>query len=142
MKRLVRRTGATIVLGMAMLAAGVAAGQEWREISGPITNEVQKEGWKVGFPGKGTAGVGVEPASGSLFVMVSDLGLWKSADQGATFQRVITQANGKPFRIGGRCETGGTFKLGWFGNYAWDPSHRVLYASRMGTPAYALTLEK
>ena len=54
---------------------------------------------KPGYPGK-TAGVTVDPATGDVYMVVSDQGLWKSTDKGETFERVDGKA------IGGRCETG------------------------------------
>jgi hypothetical protein len=32
------------------------------------------------------------------------------------------------------------FSPNWFGCYAWDPIHRILYASAMGNPVYKLRL--
>ena len=59
------------IAGMVALAA-LAAEPEggWQEISGPIMDQIQKDGLKIGFPG-GTAGVGVEPSSGDVVVMVT-----------------------------------------------------------------------
>lgn len=68
---------------------------EWVSISEPVTSKL-----KVGYPGKGTAGVAVDPATGAVFMVVSDQGLWKSTDQGASFSRIDNK------NIGGRCETG------------------------------------
>jgi photosystem II stability/assembly factor-like uncharacterized protein len=45
--------------------------------------------------------VAVDPADGAVFMVVSDQGLWRSADGGGSFERV---ADGKT--VGGRCETG------------------------------------
>lgn len=66
----------------------------WVAISQEVTAQV-----KPGYPGK-TAGVTVDPATGDVFMVVPDQGLWKSADHGKTFERI----DGK--KIGGRCETG------------------------------------
>jgi len=51
------------------------------------------------YPGK-TAGVTVDPATGDVYMVIPDQGLWKSTDHGATFARVDDK------KIGGRCETG------------------------------------
>lgn len=67
---------------------------EWVNISDPITSQV-----KPGYAGP-TAGVVVDRASGAVFMVVNDQGLWKSTDRGQSFRRVD---NGN---IGGRCETG------------------------------------
>jgi photosystem II stability/assembly factor-like uncharacterized protein len=63
-------------------------------ISDPVTSRVQP-----GYAGP-TAGIVVDRASGAVFLVVNDQGLWKSTDQGATFARVDGGS------IGGRCETG------------------------------------
>ncbi|HTD86600.1 MAG TPA: hypothetical protein VK850_08480 [Candidatus Binatia bacterium] len=36
---------------------------------------------------------------------------------------------------------GFSFSANWFGCYAWDPVHRIVYASAMGNPVYALRLD-
>ena len=77
---------------MSFLAAASAG--EWVNISDEVTAQV-----KPGYAGP-TAGVTVDPASGDVFMVVSDQGLWKSSDQGKTFARVDDK------NIGGRCETG------------------------------------
>ena len=75
-----------------------------------IAQEIEKAKWTVistdvlaqvkpGYPGK-TAGVTVDPASGDVFMVVPDQGMWKSSDQGAKFDRIDDK------KIGGRCETG------------------------------------
>ncbi len=66
----------------------------WTLISQSVTAQV-----KPGYPGK-TAGVVVDPASGELYMVVPDQGLWKSTDHGQSFARVDGMV------IGGRCETG------------------------------------
>src|SRR5438105_8689666 len=67
---------------------------EWVNISEPVTSQV-----KPGYAGP-TAGVTVDRASGDVYMVVNDQGLWKSSARGKTFAR----ADGKT--IGGRCETG------------------------------------
>ena len=67
---------------------------EWANISDPVTAPL-----KPGYGGP-TAGVVVDRASGDVFMVVSDLGLWRSSDHGATFARCDEKT------IGGRCETG------------------------------------
>jgi len=67
---------------------------DWVNISDPVTSQV-----KPGYAGP-TAGVVVDRANGNVFMVVNDQGLWRSADQGKTFER----CDGKT--IGGRCETG------------------------------------
>jgi hypothetical protein len=67
---------------------------EWVNISDSVTSTV-----KPGYAGP-TAGIIVDRASGDVFLVVNDQGLWRSSDHGATFARCDNQA------IGGRCETG------------------------------------
>ena len=80
---------------LAFLALTIAAhAGEWVNISDPVTAPL-----KPGYGGP-TAGVVVDRVSGDVFMVVSDLGLWRSSDHGATFVRCDEK------NIGGRCETG------------------------------------
>lgn len=86
-------------LGFALLLSPLAAARsedkgKWVPISDGVTAKV-----KPGYPGK-TAGVTVDPASGDVYMVVPDQGLWKSTDGGENFERVDGKA------VGGRCETG------------------------------------
>jgi hypothetical protein len=76
-----------------------AQGGQWVNISDPVTDQLQKDGKKIGYPGL-AAGITVDPASGDVYMVICDQGLWKSTDTGKTFARID---GGK---IGGRCETG------------------------------------
>jgi photosystem II stability/assembly factor-like uncharacterized protein len=87
---------AGVVCAFVNLAAVGAAG--WTEISAEVLQKLKDEGKKLDWP-QGTAGVGVDPATGDVFMVVPGQGLWKSGDQGKTFARVDGGA------IGGRCET-------------------------------------
>lgn len=79
----------------ALLALTIAAhGGDWMNISDSTTATL-----KPGYGGP-TAGVAVDRAGGDVFMVVSDLGLWRSGDHGATFARCDEK------NIGGRCETG------------------------------------
>ena len=78
---------------LATLISSAFAG-EWVNISDPVTAQL-----KPGYGGP-TAGIVVDRVSGDVFMVVSDQGLWRSRDHGATFARCDDQA------IGGRCETG------------------------------------
>lgn len=77
-----------------LFAAAHACAGEWQNISEPVTSQV-----KPGYAGP-TAGVTVDRATGAVFMVVNDQGLWRSTDRGATFARCDGKA------IGGRCETG------------------------------------
>src|SRR5581483_4285123 len=99
-----RRTGAQVccLAGLCVFFARPAPAQQsaaWVNISDAVVNPLIKSGTKIPWPG-GTAGVAVDRASGDVYMVVTGLGLWRSADHGQTFARV---AEGK---ISGRCETG------------------------------------
>ncbi|MDB6151660.1 MAG: BNR/Asp-box repeat protein [Chthoniobacteraceae bacterium] len=83
----------TLTLTFLCLSTAAFAG-EWLNISDSVTTRV-----KPGIYGP-TAGITVDRVNGDLFMVVNDQGLWRSHDQGATFER----CDGKT--IGGRCETG------------------------------------
>lgn len=70
----------------------------WVEVSMPVLKKLEQENRKISWPGK-TAGVAVDPATGHVFMIVPGQGIWKSQDQGSTFNR-IDQG-----QVGGRCET-------------------------------------
>ena len=67
---------------------------KWIPISESVTSKV-----KPGWPGL-TAGVTVDPASGDVFMVIPDQGIWRSSDHGQTFERADKG------EVGGRCETG------------------------------------
>jgi photosystem II stability/assembly factor-like uncharacterized protein len=77
-----------------ILLVHVAPAGDWTNISDPVTATV-----KPGYAGP-TAGIVVDRASGDVFLVINDNGLWKSSDRGASFARCDDGA------IGGRCETG------------------------------------
>ena len=95
------------MLAAILLSVLAAHAAEWVNISDAVTAPL-----KPGYGGP-TAGVTVNPANGDVFMVVSDLGLWKSSDHGATFARVDDK------NIGGRCETG------WALNF--DPAGQRLF---------------
>jgi hypothetical protein len=72
-------------------------------------------------------------ADENAMVVVGEDGVFRSSDAGATWKRV---AGLKPN------EDGFQFTPDWFGCYAWDPVHQVLYASSMGNPVYRLALRE
>jgi hypothetical protein len=82
-------------------------GQHWEEISATLLAELQGKGITPPYPGK-TGGVSVDPATGEVYLVICNNGMWKSADHGATFARC------DGMQIGGRCETGGAMQ--------WDPA--------------------
>jgi len=91
---------------MALLAllsdAPAASGQEkgrWVNVSDSVVAKLAKEGKKPGIYGP-TSGVAVDSTNGDVYLIINDQGLWKSVDQGASFERIDQGA------ISGRCETG------------------------------------
>jgi len=98
-----------LVLGGALLALALAlaisapaeqgAKGRWVNISDSLIVKLAGEGIKPGYAGP-TAGIAVDPASGDVYLVVNDQGLYRSTDKGTTFARV---ADGKT--VGGRCET-------------------------------------
>ncbi len=76
------------------MTCALARGGEWVNISDAVTS-----GLKPGYAGP-TAGVAVDRKDGGVYMVVNDLGLWRSADHGAAF----AQCSGKD--VGGRGETG------------------------------------
>ncbi len=86
----------TLLLALSLMSAALATpAAEWVNISDPFTSSLPKPG--TYGP---TAGVVVDRASGNVFMVVSDYGIWRSSDHGKTFARVDDKT------IGGRCETG------------------------------------
>ena len=105
-------SGAVVLIAGLVLAGTVAAaerttapsatspvGDKWANISQDVVDKLVKEGKKLGF-GNNTAGVGVDRTTGDVYMIVSDQGLWKSADKGKTFA-LLAEA-----KAGGRAETG------------------------------------
>jgi len=71
----------------------------WVNISDPVIADLAKQDLKPGYAGP-TSGVVADRTTGDVYMVVNDLGLWKSTDRGRSFARV---ADGKT--VGGRCET-------------------------------------
>lgn len=89
-----------LLFAATLLGAASAPPQgDWVPLSDGLLDQIEKQGLKPAWPGK-TTGVFVDRATGEAFVAVPGLGLWKTADRGATFARADGGA------VGGRCETG------------------------------------
>jgi photosystem II stability/assembly factor-like uncharacterized protein len=92
-----------------LIAAGLAASVvspaaepskgQWINISDALVAKLTGEGAKPGYAGP-TAGVAVDPASGDVFLIINDQGLYRSSDRGTTWARCDGKA------VSGRCETG------------------------------------
>ena len=63
---------------------------KWVPISANVLAKV-----KPGYPGK-TAGVAVDPATGDVYMVIPDQGIWKSTDRGETFARVVGRRRPAP----------------------------------------------
>lgn len=94
------RNYSAALLGASLFVAAPAATEEpaWQEVSAPVLEKLENEGKKLDWPG-GTAGVAVDATTGTLFMVVPGQGIWRSRDQGTSFERVDGGV------IGGRCET-------------------------------------
>jgi photosystem II stability/assembly factor-like uncharacterized protein len=72
-------------------------------------------------------------ADENSMMVIGDGGVHLTRDAGQSWTRV---AGLQPKAAG----AGFSMAPNWFGCYAWDPIHHVLYASSMGNPAYQLDL--
>jgi len=79
--------------------AGETVEKRWVSISDGVLAKLKEQNIKPSWPGK-TTGVVVDRTSGDVFMIVTGLGVWRSSDRGATFERVDGGT------VGGRCETG------------------------------------
>src|SRR5947209_3988783 len=100
---------AAFAFSVALIPIRAAEKGKWISISDDVIAKLGREGKKIGWPGL-TGGVGVDRTTGDVHMMVCDNGLWKSSDQGKTFERVDGGA------IGGRCETGFAMDIDPSGN--------------------------
>jgi photosystem II stability/assembly factor-like uncharacterized protein len=110
------------MLVLLFVLGGSANAADWQAVAGDL---IAKE--KPGFGG--LSGVAVDHATGTLFVNLSDRGVFRSGDQGKTWERV-----GKEFK--GRTE--------WPGCLMLDPtgkSKRLLCATVYGGPVAIASLE-
>lgn len=89
-----------LALGSTLFAPPARADDkgQWVPISETLMAKIGPELKKQNYGP--TAGVMVDPSTGDVYMVVSDAGLWKSSDQGKTFERVDNKT------VSGRCETG------------------------------------
>jgi hypothetical protein len=85
--------------GVLLLADRAPAAETWTDISTPLIEKLKSQGVKLAWPG-GCSGVVADRVTGSVVVKVVGGGLWSSADQGATWQRIDGGT------VSGRDETG------------------------------------
>jgi photosystem II stability/assembly factor-like uncharacterized protein len=79
-------------------ASAQAAGT-WTDISSPLLARLTNSGVKLGWPG-GCSGVAVDRLTGAVTIKVVGCGLWRSPDQGRTWERIDHDT------VSGRDETG------------------------------------
>lgn len=84
---------------VALLGSPLQAAETWQDVSTPLVEDLQSKGIKLGWPG-GCAGVVANRLSGEVVIKVVGQGLWRSPDQGVTWQRLGDNT------ISGRDETG------------------------------------
>ncbi len=105
--------------GVAVLLATSAQAAGWMDISGALLGRLTNSGAKPAWPG-GCSGVVANRQTGAIIIKVVGCGLWRSSDQGATWERIDED------HVSGRDETGwatsadqntpnpdGQFLLGW-----------------------------
>ena len=98
----------------------------WIAADGLLTSKDKGATWtKVGDACPGTIGPMFDPKDETHLAVAGAKGIYESADGGKTW-RLVTALPEK-FDVP---------RPGWFTNVAWDPSHGVFYASRMGKPAF------
>src|SRR5438552_3008074 len=83
-----------LILGIfPALALAQQPAANWLNISNPIVQQLTDSGKKIAWPGQ-TAGVAVDPATGDVYMIIPDQGIWKSSDRGATFSRAYSCESG------------------------------------------------
>ncbi len=82
-----------------LLPAFVQAADTWTDISSPLLERLTNSGTKLAWPG-GCSGVVANRLTGEVTIKVVGAGLWRSADQGKTWNRIDSDT------ISGRDETG------------------------------------
>jgi photosystem II stability/assembly factor-like uncharacterized protein len=83
----------------ALLPASIPAAETWTDISCSLLERLTNSGTKLAWPG-GCSGVVADRLTGEVTIKVVGAGLWRSSDQGKTWQRVDQET------ISGRDETG------------------------------------
>jgi photosystem II stability/assembly factor-like uncharacterized protein len=98
--RVLWRALVPVVVGVSvLLTTSVQAAATWTDISSPLLDRLTNSGAKLAWPG-GCSGVVVNRLTGDLTIKVVGCGLWRSSDQGKTWQRIDGDT------ISGRDETG------------------------------------
>ena len=99
--RALRRGGVFAFAGFVavLLTPPILAAESWTVISGSLLERATNSGAKPAWPG-GCSGVVVNRLNGEVTIKVVGCGLWRSANQGKTWQRIDHDT------ISGRDETG------------------------------------
>src|SRR5262245_19874159 len=75
------------------------AADQWKDITSPLLERLTNNGAKAAWPG-GCSGVVVNRTNGDVTIKIVGLGLWRSSDKGANWNRIDSDT------ITGRDETG------------------------------------
>src|SRR5205809_591353 len=74
-------------LALAIQSSALHAAEQWVDISTQLLAKMTNNGVKLGWPG-GCSGVVANRLNGNIVIKVVGQGLWRSADQGANWQRI------------------------------------------------------
>jgi photosystem II stability/assembly factor-like uncharacterized protein len=94
-----RRHALLVLGGVAVLFATSAQAAGWMDISGALLERLTNSGAKPAWPG-GCSGVVANRETGAIIIKVVGCGLWRSSDQGVTWERIDED------HVSGRDETG------------------------------------
>jgi len=94
-----RRHALLVLGGVAVLLATSAQAAGWMDISGALLERLTNSGAKPAWPG-GCSGVVANRETGAIIIKVVGCGLWRSSDQGVTWERIDED------HVSGRDETG------------------------------------
>lgn len=107
----------------ALLCASLQAAETWTEVSSSLLERLTNSGAKLAWPG-GCSGVAANRLTGEVTVKVVGAGLWRSPDQGKSWQRVDQDT------ISGRDETG------WATSVDQNLPHRIASFSLDGSAGW------
>ena len=105
-----------VLLTCCLMAASGRAADNWVDVTSPLLDQLKADGKPIAYPG-GCSGVVVDRLTGDVTIKVVGRGLYRSTDQGTTWQAVA----GNP--ISGRDETGWGTSLD-----ADDPRHLASFS--------------
>jgi len=97
--RTLRQLALLVLGGVAVLITTSAQAAGWMDISGALLERLTNSAAKPAWPG-GCSGVVVDRKTGAIIIKVVGCGLWRSSDQGATWERIDED------HVSGRDETG------------------------------------